>query len=84
MLLKIAASSYASADSIEDFKAKIVSKSTLTKAARQSLIDTEHQLKELGEILKYVRDYQTNKVYNFRYKKSKAPDAYFSVGTKQN
>lgn len=75
--LKTAASSYASADSLEDLKDKIVSKSTLTKAARQSLIDTEYQLKELGEILKYARAYQTNKVYNFRYKKSKAPDAYF-------
>lgn len=75
--LKIAASSYAGADSIEDLEDKISSKSTLAKTARQSLIDTEHQLKELGEILKYARDYQTNKVYNFRYKKSKDPDAYF-------
>ena len=75
--LKIAASSYAGADSIEDLEDKILSKSTLAKTARQSLIDTEHQLKELGEILKYARDYQTNKVYNFRYKKSKDPDAYF-------
>lgn len=54
-----------------------LSKSTLAKTARQSLIDTEYQLKELGEILKYANDYQTNKVYNFRYKKSKDPDAYF-------
>lgn len=75
--LKIAASSYASADSIEDLEDKISSKSTLAKTARQSLIDTEHQLKELGEILKYANDYQTNKIYNFRYKKSKDPDAYF-------
>lgn len=75
--LKIAASSYASADSIEDIEDKISSKSTLAKTARQSLIDTEHQLKELGEILKYANDYQTNKVYHFRYKKSKDPDAYF-------
>lgn len=75
--LKIAASSYAGADSIEDLEDKISSKSTLAKTARQSLVDTEHQLKELGEILKYARDYQTNKVYNFRYKKSKDPDAYF-------
>lgn len=75
--LKIAASSYASADSIEDIEDEISSKSTLAKTARQSLIDTEHQLKELGEILKYANDYQTNKVYHFRYKKSKDPDAYF-------
>lgn len=75
--LKIAASSYASADSIEDLEDKISSKSTLAKTARQSLVDTEHQLKELGAILKYANDYQTNKVYHFRYKKSKDPDAYF-------
>lgn len=29
------------------------------------------------KILKYAKDCQTNKVYNFRYKKSKNPDAYF-------
>ncbi len=75
--LKIAASSYAGAVSISDLEDKISSKSTLAKTARQSLVDTEHQLKELGEILKYANDYQTNKVYNFRYKKSKDPDAYF-------
>ena len=75
--LKIAASSYAGAYSLEDLEDKISSKSTLAKTARQSLIDTEHQLKELGEILKYARDYQTNNIYNFRYKKSKDPDAYF-------
>lgn len=77
--LKIAASSYASADSIENIEDKLSSKSTLAKTARQSLIDTEHQLKELGEILKYANDYQTNKVYHFRYKKSKDPDAYFRM-----
>ena len=75
--LKIAASSYAGADSIEDLKNKISSKTALAKVARQSIINTEHQLKELGEILKYANDYQTNRVYNFRYKKSKDPDAYF-------
>lgn len=31
----------------------------------------------MGEILKYARNYQTNKVYNFRYRKSKDHDAYF-------
>lgn len=82
--LKIAASSYASADSIEDIEDKLSSKSTLAKTARQSLIDTEHQLKELGEILKYANDYQTNKVYHFRYKKSKDPDAYFREPVKKS
>ena len=58
-------------------KVSFVKKKLATDYSRTELIDTEHQLKELGEILKYARDYQTNKVYNFRYKKSKDPDAYF-------
>lgn len=74
--LKIAASSYASADSIKNLEDNILSKSMLAKTAKKSLIDTEHQLKELGEIIKYAKNYQENKVYSFRYKKSKDPDAY--------
>ena len=74
--LKIAASNYASVDSIANLKDNISSKSVLAKTAKKSLIDTEHQLKELGEIIKYAKNYQENKVYHFRYKKSKNPDAY--------
>ena len=74
--LKIAASNYASVDSIANLKDNISSKSMLAKTAKKSLIDTEHQLKELGEIIKYAKNYQENKVYHFRYKKSKDPDAY--------
>lgn len=74
--LKIAASNYASVDSIANLKDNISSKSMLAKTAKKSLIDTEHQLKELGEIIKYAKNYQENKVYHFRYKKSKNPDAY--------
>lgn len=47
-----------------------------TKAAKESIVKTEHQMKELAEIIKYVDQYQENKKYNYRYKKSKDPDAY--------
>ena len=33
-------------------------------------------MKELAEIIKYVDQYQENQKYNYRYKKSKDPDAY--------
>lgn len=39
-------------------------------------METERQLKDLGQILKYAEQYQTNHIYHVRYKKSKDKDAY--------
>ena len=39
-------------------------------------METERQLKDLGQILKYAEQYQTNHIYHIRYRKSKNPDAY--------
>ena len=74
--LKIAASSYSKAGSIIELEKQIESKSVLAKTARSSLVETERQLKELGQILKYAEQYQTNHIYHIRYRKSKDPDAY--------
>lgn len=46
------------------------------KAARSSLIEIEKRLRSLTEIIKYAEQYQENRAYNYRYKKSKNPDAY--------
>ena len=74
--LKIAAASYSQAGSIAELEKQIAAKSTLAKTARESLIETERQLKDLGQVLKYAEQYKTNHIYHVRYQKSKDKDAY--------
>ena len=74
--LKIAAASFSQAGSIAELENQIFAKSTLAKTARENLVETERQLKDLGEILKYAEQYKTNHIYHVRYKKSKDKDAY--------
>ena len=74
--LKIAASSYSEAGSISDLEKQLAAKSSVAKTARTSLVETEHQLKDLGEILKYAEQYKANHIYHVRYQKSKDQDAY--------
>lgn len=74
--LKIAAASYSQAGSIAELEKQIAAKSTLAKTARGSLVETERQLKDLGQVLKYAEQYKANHIYHVRYKKSKDKDAY--------
>ena len=74
--LKIAASSYSETGSIAELEKQLATKSLLAKTARSNLIETEHQLKDLGLILKYAEQYKVNHIYHVRYQKSKDPDAY--------
>lgn len=74
--LKIAAASYSQAGSIAELEKQISSKSALAKTARESLVETERQLKDLGQVLKYAEQYKANHIYHVRYKKSKDKDAY--------
>lgn len=74
--LKIAAANYAQAGSITELEKQIAAKSTIAKTARESLVETEHQLKDLGQILKYAEQYKANRIYHVRYQKSKDQDAY--------
>lgn len=74
--LKIAASSYSEAGSIAGLEKQLAAKSAIAKTARNSLVETEHQLKNLGQILKYAEQYKTNHIYHIRYQKSKDQDAY--------
>ena len=39
-------------------------------------METEHQLKDLGEIIKYAEQYKANRIFHVRYQKSKDRDAY--------
>lgn len=58
--LKIAASSYSETGSIAELKKQLAAKSVLAKTARSSLVEIEHQLKDLGQILKYAEQYQSS------------------------
>ena len=48
----------------------------LAKTTRKSLVETEHQLKDFGQILKYAEQYSANRIYHIRYQKSKDKDRY--------
>ncbi len=74
--LKIAAASYSEADSLSALEQQLSSKSTVSKTARNSLVEVEHQLKDLGQIIKYAEQYQINRIYHIRYQKSKDKDTY--------
>ena len=74
--LKIAAASYSQADSIAELEKQIAAKSALAKTARESLVETEHQLKDFGQVLKYAEQYSANRIYHIRYRKSKDKDRY--------
>ena len=59
--LKIAAASYSQAGSIAELEKQIAAKSTLAKTARESLVETERQLKDFGQVLKsLLKFYQCN------------------------
>ena len=75
--LKIAASSYAAADTISQIQELITEKQSTAKATRQSIVDLEHEMRDLGEILKYAEQYQDNKKFHFHYQKAKDPDTYY-------
>ena len=75
--LKIAAQSYAEAESITKLEHEIAVKTEAGKSAKQSVVELEHRIKDLAEIIKYAEQYRTNRSYHIGYKKAKNPDAYF-------
>ncbi len=75
--LKIAAASYSVADSTKALKLQISTATSTLKVTKEHLLQTEHQLKELGEILKYAEQYKANHIYHVRYHKSKNREEYF-------
>lgn len=74
--LKTAAANYSEAGSISELERQIASKSALAKTARENLVETEHQLKDFGQVLKYAEQYKANRIYHIRYQKSKNKDRY--------
>ena len=75
--LKIATSSYSSAGSIQELQDKIKEKASVSQEAKSTVIEIEHELKRMGEIIKYAQQYKDNEPYHHRYLKSKNPDHYY-------
>lgn len=75
--LKIAAASYAEGGSIEELEHKIAKKNAVVKESRSAIMDLEHEMKTKAEILKYAKQYMTNRKYQRGYEKAKDQDAYF-------
>lgn len=75
--LKIAAQSYNEVGSLAELEHKIAVKTEAGKSAKQSVVELEHRIKDLAEIIKYAQQYKDNRSYHISYKKAKNPDAYF-------
>ena len=75
--LKIAAQNYNEAGSLSDLEHKITVKTEAGRSAKQSVVELEHRMKGLAEIIKYAEQYKDNRSYHIGYKKAKNPDAYF-------
>ena len=71
--LKIAAQSYNEAGSLSDLEHKITVKNEAGKSAKQSVVELEHRMKNLAEIIKYAEQYKDNRSYHIAYKKAKNP-----------
>ena len=75
--LKIAAQSYNEVGSLSELEHKIAVKTEAGKSAKQSVVELEHRIKDLAEIIKYAQQYKDNSSYHIGYKKAKNPDTYF-------
>ena len=73
--LKIAAQSYNEVGSLAELEHKIAVKTEAGKSAKQSVVELEHRIKDLAEIIKYAQQYKDNRSYHIGYKKAKNPDA---------
>ena len=62
---------------LSELKHKIAVKAEAGKSAKQSVVELEHRIKDLAEIIKYAQQYKDNRSYHIGYKKAKDPDAYF-------
>ncbi len=77
--LKTAAASYAAADNLSDLQKQIDKKTNEAKSARTELVELEHQMKKVSELLLYAEQYRDNKPFQEKYKKSKDPDRYLRM-----
>lgn len=62
---------------MKDLQEKIASKTLIASETKSTVVELEHELKEMSEILKYAKQYVENRPYHYRYRKSKNQDQYF-------
>ena len=74
--LKTAAASYAAANNLTELRKQIDDKTTEAKSARAELVELEHKMKKVSELLLYAEQYRDNKPFQEKYSKSKDPDRY--------
>jgi len=77
--LKTAAASYAAADNLSELQKQIDTKTAEAKSARTELVELEHEMKKVSELLLYAEQYRDNKSFHENYKKSKDPDRYLRM-----
>ena len=77
--LKTAATSYAAADNLSELQKQIDKKTVEAKSARTELVELEHQMKKISELLRYAEQYRDNKPFQEKYRKSKDPDRYLRM-----
>ncbi|MCR5236748.1 MAG: relaxase/mobilization nuclease domain-containing protein [Lachnospiraceae bacterium] len=77
--LKTAATSYAAADNLSELQKQIDEKTSEAKSARSELVELEHEMKKVSELLLYAEQYRDNKPFQEKYKKSKDPDRYLRM-----
>ncbi len=75
--LKIAASAYRAVGSMAELEKAIAENTKKSHESRSRVVELERAMKELGEIIHFAESYQQTRKYQFRYEKSKNPDAYF-------
>ena len=74
--LKIAAQSYNEVGFLAELEHKIAVKTEAGKSAKQSVVELEHRIKDLAEIIKYISTKTTAPIISAT-KKTKNPDTYF-------
>lgn len=62
--LKIAAASYNEVGSISELEHKLSVQTQAGKSAKQSVVELEHRIKNLAEIIKYAEQYKANRAYH--------------------
>ena len=74
--LNIVAQSYNEVGSLAELEHKIAVKTEAGKSAKQSVVELDHRIKDLAEIIKYISTKTTAPIISAT-KKTKNPDTYF-------
>lgn len=75
--LKIASQAYSNMESVTEYKKQIQCKNAIACEARSSVVKLEKELKSMGEILRYAKQYADNESYHNKYIKAKDKDAFY-------